>query len=153
MQMSGNNKNAQNELLGRVFSAAKRIYRQLGPGHTEAVYHAAMIHELRRLRVRVRDRPALKVMYQGLTVGKYFPDCIVSIPGAAVIVDFKAAGDDEKPFAQADFDQMRRYLGAYNRRALGLLLNFGGKHPVWRRVERYGKIQVDVVEINPEVET
>lgn len=154
-----NPNNPVDRLILRIYLAAKRVYRALGSGHSEAVYHQAMIEELRREKgsppLRVHDRPRLRVEYQGLLVGRYIPDCIVTLPNAAVIVDFKAveAADGEKPFAQADFDQMRRYLRLYKRQAVGLLLNFGGTRPVWRRVEAgkiHGKIVVDVTEIDLE---
>lgn len=123
------------ELMRMVIAAAKKVYRTLGEGHSEAVYHRAMLNELRRWGVHCLDRPRLKVRYRGLAVGTVSPDCVVSKNGTAILIEFKAVRRDEvQPFTQEEFDQVRKYLGVYDRPAAGLLLNFAGKTPAWRWV-------------------
>ncbi|GAP05203.1 GxxExxY protein [Anaerolinea thermolimosa] len=68
--------------------------------------------------------------YNGQVVGEVVPDLLVQKGDAVVVIECKAAND----FEQADFDQVRRYLRAYGREAVGLLLGFGGERLEFRRV-------------------
>jgi len=117
-------------LISRILLQGRRVRQALGAGHGEMVYHRAMVQGLRRWGLKVQDRPTLRVRYQGLVVARYVPDCIVQDGQAVVIVDFKATDW----FDQADFDQMRLYLGACRRAAVGLLLGFGGSRLSYRKV-------------------
>jgi Holliday junction resolvase len=64
-------------------------------------------------------------------VGEVVPDLLVRKGNAVVLIECKLATE---AFEQADFDQLRRYLRAYGREAVGLLLGFGGKRLAFRRV-------------------
>jgi len=137
--------NRMNRLLGIIYGAVGKAYRHLGGGYSAAAYHAAVVTELRRLQLRVRDRPPLQLTHQGVILGSYTPDCIVCFGDVDIILDFKAVDKnaDEKPFTQEDYDRMRHYLGLYRKNAVGLLVNFGGKAPSWRKVERRSKIKLE----------
>lgn len=115
---------------GKIIRHARRVQRTLGPGHTEMVYHRALLHELRSAGETVLYQPRLKVRYDGQAVGEVIPDLLVRKGDAAVLVECKVAGR----FEQADFDQLRRYLRAYAGDAAGLLLGFGGERLEFRRV-------------------
>jgi Holliday junction resolvase len=71
------------------------------------------------------------VRYGGRVVGEVVPDLLVRKGNAVVLVECKLAAE---AFEQADFDQLRRYLRAYGREAVGLLLGFGGERLEFRRV-------------------
>jgi GxxExxY protein len=117
-------------LLGKILRHARRVQRELGPGHAELVYHRALLHELRSSGLDVLYQPRLKVRYDGQIVGEVVPDLLVRKGNAAVLVECKVA----EHFEQADFDQVRRYLRAYGGDVVGLLLGFGGERLEFRRV-------------------
>lgn len=118
-------------LLGKIIRHARRVQRELGPGHPELLYHRALLHDLRDAGETVLYKPRLKVRYGGRVVGEVVPDLLVRKGNAAVLIECKLAGQG---FAQADFDQLRRYLRAYEGDAVGLLLGFGGDRLEFRRV-------------------
>lgn len=117
-------------VVGKIIRHARRVQRELGPGHAEMVYHRALLHELRSSDETVLYQPRIKVRYDGQVVGEVIPDLVVRKGPVAVLVECKAAGH----FEQADFDQIRRYLRAYRGDAMGLLLGFGGERLEFRRV-------------------
>jgi GxxExxY protein len=117
-------------LAGKVIRHARRVLRELGPGHAELVYHRALLAELRAADNEVLYQPRLKVHYGGQVVGEVIPDLLMRAGRYAVVVECKAADR----FEQADFDQVRRYLRAYSGEAIGLLLGFGGERLEFRRV-------------------
>jgi GxxExxY protein len=127
------------QISDKVIHHARRVQRALGSGHSELVYHRALLHELRSSGYEVLYQPRLKVWYGGKVVGEVKPDLLVRWYEVAVLVECKAAGH----FEQADFDQVRRYLRAYRGEALGLLLGFGGERLEFRRVllERQVKLK------------
>jgi len=125
-------------LVGKIIRHARRVRRELGPGHVESVYHRALLHSLRESGAVVLDRPRLQVRYEGRVVGEVVPDLLVRLPnGHAVLVECKSAGR----FEQADFDQLRRYLRAYDHEAIGLLLGFGGERLEFRRVSLQERVK------------
>jgi len=118
------------QLSDKVIRHARRVQRALGSGHSELVYHRALLYELRQSGYEVLSQPRLKVRYGGRVVGEVVPDLLVRWYEWAVLVECKAA----ERFEQADFDQVRRYLRAYDGEAVGLLLGFGGERLEFRRV-------------------
>lgn len=118
-------------LVGKVIRHARRVQRELGPGHAEMVYHRALLHDLRSAGEVVLYQPRLKVRYNGQVVGEVVPDLLMRKGDAVVLIECKLASQE---FEQADFDQLRRYLRAYEGDAVGLLLGFGGERLEFRRV-------------------
>ncbi len=118
-------------VVGKIIRHARRVQRELGPGHAEMVYHRALLHELRGAGETVLYQPRLKVRYNGQVVGEVIPDLVMRKGNAVVLIECKLASQE---FEQSDFDQMRRYLRAYQGEAMGLLLGFGGERLEFRRV-------------------
>lgn len=118
-------------VVGKIIRHARRVLRELGPGHAEMVYHRALLHELRSAGETVLYQPRLKVRYNGQAVGEVVPDLLVRKGNSTVLIECKLASQE---FEQADFDQLRRYLRAYEGDAVGLLLGFGGERLEFRRV-------------------
>lgn len=117
-------------VIGKIIRAARRVQRELGPGHPELLYHRALLFELRNAGEDVRYCPRLKVRYGQRIVGEVIPDLLLRKGNVSVLIDCKVA----ERFEQADFDQMRRYLRAYTGEAVGLLLGFGGERLEFRRI-------------------
>lgn len=122
-------------VLGKIIRYARRVQRELGPGYPELLYHRALLHELRGSGEKVVYKPHLKVRYNGRVVGEVVPDLLVRKGNTVVLVECKVT----ERFEQADFDQIRRYLRAYNGEAVGLLLGFGGERLEFRRVWLEGR--------------
>ena len=105
------------QLTYPVIGAAMEVHRILGPGFLEAVYHAALAHELTLRHIPFESKKPLPVTYKGVLVGDYEADFLVE---EKIILELKAATMwHPKHEAQA-----LNYLAATGFR-LALLFNFG----------------------------
>jgi GxxExxY protein len=110
---------AKYDLSGQVIGAAMKVHRALGPGFLEAVYQKALAYELRKAGLAVEEQKAIKVFYEGIVVGDYFADLIVS---AELIVEIKAV----QSISLGHELRAVNYLAATGHEH-GLILNFGSK--------------------------
>jgi GxxExxY protein len=105
------------ELSYAVVGAAMEVHRTLGPGFLEAVYQAALAHELSLPNICFEQFRRLPVTYKGVSVGDYEADFVVE---GKIILEIKATSAlHPKHEAQAI-----NYLTATGLR-LAILLNFG----------------------------
>jgi GxxExxY protein len=111
----------ENELFEKVTAAAVEVYRNLGgPGLLEAVYEAALCHELFLLGIGCQRQLPVQVLYKGVIVREpLYLDIIIN---NEMIVEVKATERDY-PFYQA---QLFTYLRLMSIK-FGLLINFGKK--------------------------
>ncbi|MGB2771762.1 MAG: GxxExxY protein [Anaerolineae bacterium] len=112
------------ELSFAIVGAAMEVHRILGPGFLEAVYQAALAHELTLRGIRFEQFKKLPVHYKGVLVGDYEADMVVE---DKIILGLKGISTlHPKHEAQAI-----NYLTATGLR-LAILLNFGAEslqHP------------------------
>jgi GxxExxY protein len=110
-----------NKISGRIIEAAMRVHSALGPGLLESAYEACLLHELRKLRLKVLSQVSLPVFYDNLSIDVgYRVDLIVD---DSVIVELKAV-EKLLPIHEA---QILSYL-KLNGKKLGLLINFNVVH-------------------------
>ena len=112
------------ELTAQVLKAFYAVYNKLGFGFLERVYEKALLIELRKLGLMVSNQVPVRVYYDGIEIGIYYPDMIVE---NVVIIELKA-GDGLIEEHEA---QLTNYLKA-TEIEVGLLLNFG-KEPSFKR--------------------
>jgi GxxExxY protein len=104
------------ELTERIIGAAIEVHRRLGPGFLESVYEKALIIELRKRRLAVRDQVEIAIAYDGVEVRLHRLDLIVE---DTILVELKAI----KNLEDVHFAVVRSYLKAAGKHH-GLLLNF-----------------------------
>ncbi len=114
------------ELTDGIIGAFYHVYNQLGYGFLERVYENALAHELGKRGFQVAQQARIDVWYDGVKVGKYAADLLVN---EIVIVELKAVAT----LAEEHEAQLLHYLKASHIN-LGLLLNFGPKPEVKRKV-------------------
>lgn len=105
------------DLTRAIIGAAMEVHRTLGHGFLEAVYEAALAHELSLRGIPYERQKRLMVTYKGQVVGEYVADFVVD---GKVIAELKAT----KGLTEVDEAQLINYLRATGLR-VGLLLNFG----------------------------
>ena len=105
------------ELSYAIVGAAMEVHRILGPGFLEAVYQAALAHELTLRGIRFEQFKKLPVYYKGVLVGEYEADFVIE---DKIILEIKAVSKLH-PRHEA---QAIHYLTATGFR-LAILLNFG----------------------------
>lgn len=106
-------------MIDMVKFCAQEVFNELGTGHTEAVYEAALAVE-----ISLYDYDALTIMrqvpcpinYKGFTVGVGFIDILVN----DLIVELKSV----IKLTPKDVQQVKKYLLALDLNN-GLLINFG----------------------------
>ena len=113
-------------LTDLILKAFYKVYNTLGYGFLEKVYENAMVLELRKMGLKVVSQAPIQVFYEGHVVGEYSADLLVE---DAVIVELKAV----RALAAEHEAQLLNYLKA-TRYEVGLLLNFGPKPQVKRKV-------------------
>ena len=100
-----------------IINRAIKVSNTLGSGFLEKVYENALALELRKTEFQIEQQKKLPVKYEGVVVGDYIADFVVS---SQIIVEIKATQNIEK-IHQA---QLLNYLKASGLR-VGLILNFG----------------------------
>ncbi len=106
-----------NRISGLIIDAAMRVHSALGPGLLESAYEACLVHELRKLGMKVLSQVSLPVAYDGLKIDiGYRVDLIVN---DSVIIELKAV-EKVLPIHEA---QILSYLKLSGKK-LGLLVNF-----------------------------
>ena len=114
------------ELSFAIIGAAMEVHRILGPGFLEAVYQAALEHELALRGIPFEIQKRLAVTYKGRLVGDYIADIVVD---GQIILELKAIS----ALTKAHEAQAHNYLAATGLR-LAILLNFGANSLQQERV-------------------
>ena len=116
------------ELSYAIVGAAMEVHRILGPGFLEAVYQAALAHELTLRGIRFEQFKRLPVSYKGVLVGDYIADFVIE---GEIILELKAVS----ALTKAHEAQAHNYLAATGLR-LAILLNFGVESFQQKRIVR-----------------
>lgn len=110
-----------NQVSGAIVNAAMKVHSAVGPGLLESTYEACLLHELRKLGLKVNAQVSLPVAYDGVKIDVgYRVDLLVE---DAVIVELKAV-ETLLPIHEA---QLLSYLKLSGKR-VGLLINFNVVH-------------------------
>jgi GxxExxY protein len=113
-----------NGITERIIGCAFKVANSLGSGFAEKVYENAMVHELNKAGLRVRQQWAVTVKYEGVVVGEFTADLLVE---ETVLVELKAG----RALDEAHRAQCLNYLAATGV-PVCLLINFGKKVEVQR---------------------
>lgn len=92
------------------------IYKELGPGHRECVYHRAFEYELRTRWIDYECEVVVPLFYKGHFISHMRLDLVIA---KTYIVELKAT----KSLKDEDTSQLRRYMKATGI-PKGLLVNF-----------------------------
>ena len=103
-------------MIERVKEFAQVVYRDLGPGFSERVYHNAMEVLLRKEGIPYETERIVPVVFMGHTIGNMRADLIVD---QSLVVELKAT----KALNQAMTTQAQKYLQLLNL-PHALLVNF-----------------------------
>lgn len=76
----------ENFITEKIIGAAYKVARTLGYGFLEKVYENAMVLELRKIGLMVKNQFPISVFYEGKIIGEYFADLLVE---SSVIVELK----------------------------------------------------------------
>jgi len=114
------------ELTDKIIGVFYKVYNVLGYGFLERVYENALKIEFRKAGINFENQVPVRVYYDGEVVGDYIADFVVE---GKVVVEVKALS----VLTGVDEAQLLNYLKATDK-DVGLLLNFGKKAEVKRRI-------------------
>ena len=114
------------ELSRRVIGAFYETYNALGYGFLESVYENALALQMQAQGIQFQRQAELAVRFRGQSVGVFRADFVLE---NKLIIELKAV----ERLMPAHESQLLNYLKATNIK-LGLLLNFGPKAQIRRRV-------------------
>ncbi|MCU1306781.1 MAG: hypothetical protein JWN45_1476 [Acidobacteriaceae bacterium] len=116
----------QEELTQRIIGVFYSVYNELGHGFLESVYEQAMIVSLREAGLNVDTQVAVPVWFHGNRIGDFRADIVVN---QLVLLELKAIAKLEA----SQEAPLLNYLRATDFE-IGLLLNFGPKAEIKRRI-------------------
>lgn len=122
----------------QIIKAFYHVYNEMGHGFLEKVYENAMVIQLQKQGLVVRQQAPIKVYFDERIVGVYFADLLVD---SKVIVEIKVA----EALCEDHEAQLLHYLKATDI-DVGLLLNFGPRPQVKRKIfekARTGRFTAD----------
>jgi GxxExxY protein len=114
------------EVTEKVIQAFYKVYNTLGYGFLEKVYQNALFLELRKQNFYCETQKQIRVYYEEVEVGLYYPDIIVN---NVVILELKAS----EVLLEEHELQLLNYLKS-TEIEIGLLLNFGKKPEIRRKI-------------------
>jgi len=115
-----------NKLTEKIIACAYAVSNELGIGFVEKVYENALVHEMRKAGLNVRQQYPITVEYDGVVVGNFFADVLVN---ERVLLELKAVSElNDIHLAQA-----LNYLRATGLETC-LLMNFATKRVQIRRL-------------------
>jgi len=107
----------ENEISYKIRGAIYNVYNELGPGLLESIYAEALLYELRKNGLNVREEVKIPVYYDGELLKKeYRLDILVE---NKVIIELKSVSE----IAKIHHKQILTYL-RLTKLKLGILVNF-----------------------------
>ncbi len=107
---------AVDSITKTIIGCAYTVSNSLGCGFLEKVYENALVSELNKQGLRVRQQQLVKIWYNGVVVGDYIADLIVE---DSVLIEVKTV----EHLGNTQTAQCLNYLRATGIR-VGLLMNF-----------------------------
>jgi GxxExxY protein len=115
-----------NQITEKVIGCAFTVGNKLGCGFLEKVYENALVYELRKSGLRVKQQFEINIYYDGIIVGEYAADLLVE---GCVLVELKAL----RTMGDKEIAQCLNYLKA-TKLTLCLLINFGNPRVEVKRI-------------------
>jgi GxxExxY protein len=114
------------DLTEKILGVYYDVYNEVGHGFLESVYANCMYLALTVAGVSVRREVPVPVYFRGQDVGQFKADLVVN---GCVLIELKAVQNLDRSHEA----QVMNYLRA-TELEVGLLLNFGGSKPQFRRI-------------------
>jgi GxxExxY protein len=113
------------DLTDKIIGVYYELYNEVGHGFLESVYSNCMYLALKSIGLSVCREVPVPVYFRGMDVGKFKADLVVE---GRIPIELKAVHNLDRSHEA----QMMNYLRA-TELEIGLLFNFGGSKPQFRR--------------------
>lgn len=108
------------DLVDTIKDCASEVYKELGPGHRESVYHSAMAVEFNVRNIQYFVEHSVQIYYRDHIVGMHMLDFLVIDQKNSVIIELKATGTLTSQIK----GQLKSYMNTLKVNK-GILINFG----------------------------
>lgn len=119
----------EKDITEKNINCAFKVHNILGFGFLEKVYENALVIELAKESLKVKQQEPVKVYYRGEVVGEYCVDLLVE---NRIVVELKSV----RTLIKEHEVQLVNYLNAAEI-DFGLLINFGTSVQVKRKFRKY----------------
>ena len=79
-----------NPIIELIINCSNNIFRNLGLGFIEYIYHKALLVDLYKTNYNIETKKILPIYYNGINVGYVEPDIIVEDENYYIIIELKA---------------------------------------------------------------
>ncbi len=114
------------ELSFKIIGLAFEVFNELGSGHREKVYQAAMSRQFKLANILFKEQIYYPLIFKNETIGKNYFDFLID---EKVVVELKRSDN----FSKSHFEQVNHYLKVSDLR-LGLLISFTQSGVRFKRV-------------------
>ena len=112
-----------NPIIELIINCSNNIFRNLGLGFIEYIYHKALLVDLYKTNYNIETKKILPIYYNGINVGYVEPDIIVEDENYYIIIELKAF---DKNIGKKEELQINKYINHIQteKQILGIIINF-----------------------------
>ena len=118
-----NNQNLYNPIIQLIIQSSNNIFRNLGLGFIEYIYHKALLVDLYKTNYIIETKKILPIYYNDVNIGYVEPDIIVENEKYYIIIELKAF---DKNIGKKEELQINKYINHIQTEKLiiGIIINF-----------------------------
>jgi len=109
------------EILDNIKNICQRVYKELGPGYSEYIYHRALEVELRNEEIQYESKRIIPINYKSINIGYGEADIILHINNLKIILELKAISNIPR---ESEIIQIKTYLRNFVESDFGCIINF-----------------------------
>lgn len=115
--------NLHNPIIELIITCSNNIFRNLGLGFIEYIYHKALLVDLYKTNYTIETKKILPIYYNGVNIGYVEPDVIVEDENFYIIIELKAF---DKNIGKKEELQINKYINHIQteKTVIGIIINF-----------------------------
>tara|TARA_Y100000741_G_scaffold364281_1_gene354742 strand:+ start:1056 stop:1532 length:477 start_codon:yes stop_codon:yes gene_type:complete len=112
-----------NPIIQLIITCSNNIFRNLGLGFIEYIYHKALLVDLYKTNYTIETKKILPIYYNGVNIGYVEPDIIVENENYYIIIELKAF---DKNIGKKEELQINKYINHIQteKQIIGIIINF-----------------------------
>ena len=118
-----NTLNSYNPIIELIITCSNNIFRNLGLGFIEYIYHKALLVDLYKTNYTIETKKILPIYYNGVNIGYVEPDIIIEDENFYIIIELKAF---DKNIGKKEELQINKYINHIQteKTVIGIIINF-----------------------------
>tara|TARA_Y100000768_G_scaffold170226_1_gene127415 strand:+ start:490 stop:966 length:477 start_codon:yes stop_codon:yes gene_type:complete len=118
-----NTQDLHNPIIQLIITCSNNIFRNLGLGFIEYIYHKALLVDLYKTNYTIETKKILPIYYNGVNIGYVEPDIIVENQNYYIIIELKAF---DKNIGKKEELQINKYINHIQteKQIIGIIINF-----------------------------